>query len=98
MATAISWYLPRMFIRWRSRPNRAHIGGSLIAHLVRSKRVDGKSRGRVLAHLGSCREPVDTLRHRLWFYEHSDKVLDRLALPPDDRAKIDAQLALRVPR
>lgn len=86
-----------MFIRWRSRHNRDHIGGVLIAQLVESKRVNGKSRQRVLAYLGTCREPVDTLRHRLWFYELCDQVLDRLALAPDDRAKIDAQLAARIP-
>jgi hypothetical protein len=65
--------------------------------LVESKRVDGESRQRVLAHLGSCREPVDTLRHRLWFYECCERALDRLALAPEDRAKVDAQLAARLP-
>ena len=87
-----------MYVRWTSRPNRDHIGSVLIAQLVGSKRVDGKSRPHVLAHLGSCREPIDTPRHRLWFYERCDRVLDRLALAPDDRVKIDAQLATRVPR
>lgn len=87
-----------MYVRWRRRRNRDHIGGVLIAQLVGSKRVDGKSRPRVLAYLGSCREPIDTLRYRLWFYDRCDQVLDRLALAPDDRAKIDAQLAARIPR
>jgi hypothetical protein len=81
-----------MFVRWRSRRNRDRKGGVLIAQLMGSKRVDGKSRQRILAYLGTCREPVDTLRHRLWFYERCEKVLDRVALAPDDRAKIDAQL------
>jgi hypothetical protein len=86
-----------MFVRCRSRRNRDHIGGALIAQLIESKR-DDKSRKRILAYLGSCREPVDMLRHRLWFYERCDRVLDRLALAPEDRAKIDAQLAARIPR
>jgi hypothetical protein len=97
-ATAISWYLPSMYVRWSSRRNRDHIGSVLVAQLVGSKRVEGKSRERVLAYLGSCREPIDTLRHRLWFYERCDQVLDRLALALEDRAKVDAVLAARVPR
>jgi hypothetical protein len=87
-----------MFVTWRSRRNRDHIGGALIAQLVESKRTDGKSSKRILAHLGTCREPVDTLRHRLRFYEHCEQVLDRLALAPEDRAKVDAHLATRIPR
>jgi hypothetical protein len=44
-----------MFIKWiRNKKG----GGVLIAKLVESKRVDGKSRQRVLAHLGTCREPA----------------------------------------
>jgi hypothetical protein len=86
-----------MFVTWRSRRNRDHIGGVLVAQLVGSKRVDGESRKRILAYLGTCREPVDTLRHRLWFYERCDQVLDRLALAPEDRAKVDALLAARIP-
>lgn len=35
---------------------------------------------------------------RVWFYKRCDHVLDRLALDPDDRAKIDAQLATDIPR
>jgi hypothetical protein len=87
-----------MFVRWRRRPNRDHIGTTLIAQLVGSKRVDGKSRPCVLAYLGSCREPVDTLRHRLWFYERCEQKLNHLGLASEDRAKIDAQLAVRIPR
>ena len=87
-----------MFVTWKSRRNRDHIGSALVAQLVGSKRVDGKTRPRFLAYLGTCREPVDTLRHRFWFYERCDQVLERVALAPEDRAKIDAQLAARIPR
>jgi hypothetical protein len=83
-----------MYVQWVSRKHKT--GGVVIARLVESKRVDGKSRKRVLAHLGTCREPVDTLRHRFWFYEHCDQVLDRLALTLEDRAKIGAKLATRI--
>jgi hypothetical protein len=94
---AVFGYLQSMFVTWRSRRNRDHLG-VIIAHLVESKRVNGETRPHFLAYLGTCREPVDTLRHRLWFYERCDRVLDRLALTPDDRTKIDAQLAARIPR
>src|SRR5215475_12714225 len=85
-----------MYVQWVSRKHKT--GGVVIARLVESKRVDGKSRKRVLAHLGTCREPVDTLRHRFWFYEHCEQVLDRLALAAGDRAKVDAKLTARIPR
>src|SRR5580704_7650317 len=87
-----------MFVTWRSRRNRDHIGSVLLVQLVESKRINGKARPRFLAHLGTCREPVEMLRHRLWFYERSDQVLDRLALAPEDRAKVDVKLAARIPR
>src|SRR5262249_49608521 len=90
------WYPRCMYVQWVSR-NRDHKGGGvLIAQLVESKRVNGKSRKFYLAHLGTCRESVDTLRHRFWFYEHCDQVLDRLALAPEDRTKVDALLAARI--
>ena len=86
-----------MYIKWRVRDRDHRSGGALIAQLVESKHVNGGNRPRLLAHLGTCREPVDTLRHRLRFYERCEQVLDRLALAPKDRAKIDAQLAVRIP-
>jgi hypothetical protein len=95
-AAAIFWYRRRMFVRWRTRDHKD--GRALIVQLVEGKRVDGENRPRFLAHLGTCREPIDTLRHRLRFYGRCDQVLDRLGLAPDDRAKIDAKLAARIPR
>src|SRR5262249_29943139 len=86
------------YVQWISRNHNHRGGGVLIAQLVESKRVDGKPHKRVLAHLGTCREPVDTLRHRLWFYENCDSVLERVALAPDERAKVEAKLAARIPR
>jgi hypothetical protein len=85
-----------MYVQWVSRNRDKKGGGVLIAQLVESERVNGKPRKFYLAHLGTCREPVDTLRHRFWFYEHCDQVLDRLTLTPENRAKVDAQLAARI--
>jgi hypothetical protein len=86
-----------MYIQWVNRNRDRKGGGVLIAQLAESKRVDGASRKRMVAHLGTCREPVDTLRYRIWFYERCDQVLDRLALAPEDRGKVDAKLADRIP-
>ena len=69
---------------------------TVVVRLMQSQRA-GKSRQRYIAHLGTCREPVDRSRHRFWFYERCNKVLDRLDLSADDRAKIAAQLAARIP-
>jgi hypothetical protein len=43
-----------MYVRWASRNRDRKSGGALIAQLVESKSIDGKSRKRVLAHLGTC--------------------------------------------
>jgi hypothetical protein len=85
-----------MYIKWRVRHRDHKSGGALIVQLVES--VNGGNRSRLLAHLGTCREPIDTLRHRLRFYERCDQRLDCLGLAPNDRAKIDAKLAARIPR
>ena len=85
-----------MYLKWRVRDRSHRSGGALIAQLVESTR-NGGAHSRLLAHLGTCREPVDTLRHRLRFYERCEQALDRLALAPEDRAKVEAQLAVRIP-
>ena len=97
-----------MFVKWSQRsreyqppwpwmrqkpPHR-----TIIAQLAESRRVDGKSRQRIIAHLGTCCEPVDQPNHRRWFYERCSSVLDGLNLSASDRAKIDAALAKRIPR
>jgi hypothetical protein len=93
-----------MFIKW-SRRSRAYTGWThrhnephrtVIAQLVESRRVNGKSKQRIAAHLGTCREPVGEIRHRLWFYAACDEKLARLGLSDD--ANIAARLAARIPR
>jgi hypothetical protein len=69
----------------------------LIARLVESYRENGKTKQRIIAHLGTCIEPVENLRHRSLFYERCGKVLARLELSDDDRAKVAAQIAARIP-
>jgi hypothetical protein len=79
--------------RRNSEPHR-----TLIAQLVESKRVDGRSQHRIVAHLGTCREPIETPRHRVWFYRRCDEVLARLGLSAEDRDKIVAQVEARLKR
>ena len=70
---------------------------TVIAQLVESRRVDGQPRQQILAHLGTCREPLSEPMHRLQFYERCAWVLDDLDLSDDERARIEEQLAARIP-
>ena len=97
-------YLCRMFVKFcqRSRAYTTRGHGrephrTVIVQLVESERVDGRSRQRIVAHLGTCREPVERDTHRLWFHERCNKVLDGLDLSAEDRAKVAAQIAARIP-
>lgn len=86
-----------MFIRWERR-RRVRSEQCLIAKLVESHRVDDKPRQRIIAHLGTCTEPVSVVMHRYRFYRRCDEVLAQLALSPADRERIESQLAARIPR
>jgi hypothetical protein len=95
-----------MFVRW-SRRSRAYTAWghldkephrTVIAQLVESRRIDGKPKQRILAHLGTCCEPVAEIKHRHWFYTACDKALASIDLSDDDRINIAAQLAARLPR
>jgi len=70
---------------------------TVIVQLVESQRIDGQPRQRIVAHLGTCQEPIGRDRHRLWFHQRCTEVLDRLDLSADDRGKISAQIAARIP-
>jgi hypothetical protein len=93
-----------MFVKWRNRSRaytRRRNNGphrTLIAQLFENRRVGGQSRRRMIAHLGTCREPVETPRHRMWFYQRCDEVLARLGLSAEDRDQIAAQLQARLKR
>lgn len=84
--------------RQRRRSDTQGPHRTLIARLVESSRADGRTRQRIVAHLGTCREPVEVPRHRMWFYRRCDEVLAGLDLSADDRNKIAGQLEARLPR
>jgi hypothetical protein len=81
--------------RCRKAPREPH--RTVIAQLVESYREDGKPKQRIIGHLGTCHEPIDKPRNRRWFHERCNKVLDSLDLSADARAKIAAQIAVRIP-
>src|SRR5262245_31779952 len=97
-----------MFVRWKTRtPRRSwyadfphrNPGPSYSAVLVRSERVDGKPRQKVVLYLGHIKEKY---RHsparRFYFWERADRLLDSLNLTPAERQKIEEQLSAVVRR
>ena len=80
-----------------------HGGTTHYAVLVKSERVNGKPRQKFVAHVGSFNES------NAYFYRHSrdayidfwwqiKRRLDVLGLAGDMRAKVEQQLAVKVPR
>src|SRR6187431_523753 len=92
-----------MFIRWQNYRSvaRWHRGEPPIkrvkAILVEAVRVDGKPRQRYIAFISSY-EP-ERLGDRFRFWREARQRLDRLdnRITPEDRVKIEAALARRVP-
>jgi hypothetical protein len=94
-----------MFVRWATRGRVARRGEDqaplLTAALVRSIRVGGKPRQRIVGYLGAIRldglGPEHVGYHgRIW--DRITARLDALALSVDERAKVEAALAARIPR
>jgi hypothetical protein len=98
-----------MFVRWqqyRSKAQKSWVrewkdGHSRIkAILLESVRIDGKPRQRHIAFLGSIGKAVTNRKeHRPHFWADIRQRLDHLGnrITADDRAKIEAALAKRVP-
>lgn len=71
-----------------------------MAILVESKRVDGKPKQRHIAYLGSFKEHWrDVVQYRVQWWQDMSERLDRLGnlITPDDRRRIEAALAKRMP-
>jgi hypothetical protein len=71
------------------------------AVLVESPWIDGRTRQRHIAVLGSITESqIDVASQRRYFWEAIGKRLDKLGkrITPIDRKKIEATIALKVPR
>ena len=71
------------------------------AVLVESPWIDGRTRQRHIAMLGSITESqIDVARQRGYFWDAIGKKLDKLGkrVTPKDRKKIEATIALKVPR
>ena len=86
-----------MFVRWKRRP-MVGIGQTLlIASLVRSVRIDGKPRQRVVAYLGSISEYHAQLPWcQRYFWKQVESRLSRVA--DTDREKVERSILAVIPR
>jgi hypothetical protein len=88
-----------MFVRWKTRPRAGFDGPLLSAVLVRSERINGKPRQKIVACLASIRETIiDNPYRRYYFWRKVDKRLESLGLEKAEHERIVAALASRVPR
>jgi hypothetical protein len=95
-----------MYLRWKRRKLRrtwewadGWAPHRLEAAIVASRRVEGKPRQELIAHLGSIREDaVGDVEVRVGFWEAAERRLAALALPDGERARIEAALDDRVRR
>ena len=98
-----------MFVRWRRRELKGHPawrwydpGASLAAVVVESERRDGKVRQRFVGRVGTVRERdlATSARERelLRFWRQARWRLDRMGLSPEQRARVEDQLARRIPK
>jgi hypothetical protein len=92
-----------MYVRWQRANDRQgggyyRGGASAYAVLVESTRVDGKPHQQHVAYLGSV-DHKPNVNSRAWWWHDMTAKLDRLGnrLPSDQRSKIEAALAKRVP-
>jgi hypothetical protein len=88
-----------VYVRWKHWHQYGFIAGSR-AVLVEAIRVDGRPRQRVVAYLASWAKQYDYRMNsyrRERFWRQARRALDKLSLPPDARARIEARLAERVP-
>jgi hypothetical protein len=71
------------------------------AVLVENERVNGKPTQRHIAYLDGITDSAIAIVHqRCWFWDHVKERLDRLGkrISPEDRKKIEAAIAKKVPR
>ena len=97
-----------MFVRWQYRADRQRkierdywkATAHEYATLVESRRADGKPRQHHVAYLGAVLHESDQTPHyRACWWHHMTAKLDSLhnVLSPDDRRKVAASLAEKVP-
>lgn len=90
-----------MFVRWQLRARKRRGGSPLLtALLVECRRIDREPRQRVVAYLAGirARDVGENARKHDGFWERVDARLDEFAVNADTRARIEAQIAPRVPR
>lgn len=90
-----------MFVRWKRRERSAHKHPTdeyvLTAYLVKSERVNGKPRQRIVTYLGAIRENHrDTYWHQVDFWKAARRNILRLNLDDATRNRIVDRLAATV--
>lgn|SRR5262245_40859057 len=95
--------LGRMHIRWkpRARTERGKPTTHWAAILLRSVRIDGKPRHEYVTYLaGITKLDIKSVEHRVAFWNDALSKLDthRDEISSEQRRKIEAALAARVPR
>ena len=90
-----------MFVRWKRRKlkKKWHGGCVRYAVLVKSERVNGKPRQKVIKYLGHIADyGLEWPGHRFDFWDRVDKNLGELGLDDKSRREIERKLDDRVPR
>jgi len=90
---------PWGFVRTRRETNTQDVHWRAI--MVEAVRVDGKPKQRHVAYLGGITQSAIAIIHqRCWFWDRVTQRLDRLRnrILPEDRRRIEAAVAQRVPR
>ena len=94
-----------MYVRWKRRKLTRRLrdgskpGYSLYAVLVKSERINGRPRQRVVKHLGSFREKeILSVIVRDYFWRRIEAKLSKLDLDPDTRSRVEARLSQTIPR
>jgi hypothetical protein len=88
----IRWQYKQTVQKWTNKPETR-----MVAVLVESVRINGQPRQRHIAYLGHY-WPRHGAYGRKWFWENADAKLDQLNLTPADRHRLEAALALKLPR
>jgi hypothetical protein len=80
---------------WKTKYDRWQLGASL----SESRRIDGKPRRRLMAHLGHIEEArIAHDADRAVFWYRADRTLDELSIDDDERRRLEEKLLDRVPR
>lgn len=86
-----------MFVRWKMRQSRGEDVRTLhSAVLVQSVRINGKPRQKIIAFLGSLREPIHVAQP--YFWHNAETALNNAGIDGDTQMGILEKLATKTSR